>query len=125
MRQCLLSERHGSKSGILFKKINKVIDIVVTDFAAYFMDGKIRGKQHFFGFIKAPADQVLDGRHPVGGGKFPAEAVSAHMEELFAFFLVYGAGILVFEQIMKLGKIAGDIFVAGGAFCIPGKKDGA
>lgn len=45
---CLLSEDAGGKTGILFEKINKVIDIVVTDSAAYLMDGPICGKQHFF-----------------------------------------------------------------------------
>ena len=79
MRQCLLSERPGSKSGILFKKINKVIDIVVTDFAAYFMNCQIRGKQHFFGHIKPPADEISDRQRPIGFGGFPTEPISVYI----------------------------------------------
>ena len=42
--------RIGPRCGadIFFKQINKVVRIFVTDHTAYFMDGKIRGKQYFF-----------------------------------------------------------------------------
>lgn len=98
----LLSEISGSKSRVLFEKINKVIYVVVTYFAAYLMDWPIRGKQHFFGFLKPPSNKVFDGRHAVNGGKFPAQPVFTDMKEIFTHFQRKGFIILKFKNIMHL-----------------------
>lgn len=109
---CLLSEDTGGKTGILFEKINKVIDIVVTDFAAYLMDGPICGKQHFFCFFETLSDEIFEGRHTVSGRKLPAETVLADMEKLFEFVERKLSVILMLQKIIKFYKIAGNLIMS-------------
>lgn len=123
--QCLLSEDAGRQPCVPFKKINKMIDIVIADFAAYFMDGPVRGQQHFFGFFKAPSDQVFQRRQPVRGRKLPAETVFAYVEKSLAFIEGKALVIMMFQKVIQFCKITGNILFCSGIQRLLGKAYGA
>lgn len=100
-----------------------MIDIVITDFAAYFMDGPVCGQQHFFCFFEALFDEVFQRGQSVRGRKLPAETVFAYVEKFLALIEGKALVIMVLQKVIQFRKIARNIFICGSVYRFPIKAD--
>ena len=84
-----------------------MVRVFVTDHTAYFMDGKIRGKQYFFCFIQTSFREIAERRLSVKGGKFPAQAVAAHLHCILKRFQREFFFVMIIQKIMNLSQVPG------------------
>ena len=88
-----------------------MVRVFVTDHTAYFMDGKIRGKQYFFCLIQTFFREIAKRRDSVKNRKFPAQTVSAHIQGVFKIFQGKFLPVVIVQKITDLCEIPGRLGV--------------